>query len=365
MLGTDQIAKYPFVNDAGQYLKDQGFKLEQFGIDSDLKPIVDKAFERIQVAADGKVYKSDLIGDRVSKEAALPREIFSFLLSIVLLKLSGMNTLINRFALAEARRAEKYLEKDLSISDNPTGDVFLTEEQKSIREMAAKIIKEISNVEISKPEQKKEGNSTLGKDEWLVNVSDYLTRSIQFHEREWKLINRKVENGKVYLSSHETVRLIRIELGLYIKSKFRNAKTPEMIPGLESYVNKLVSLAKKFVTFTVDTGEYPPCIKHAIDVLEKGENLPHSGRFMLATFLLSKGQSIEQIAPLFKNAPDYNERVTLYQLNHLAGTSGSGTQYSCPSCEKLKTQDLCFAVAECDNIINPMQFGKKRKYEGN
>ena len=35
---------------------------------------------------------------------------------------------------------------------------------------------------------------------------------------------------------------------------------------------------------------------------------------MLATFLLSKGQSVQQIAPLFKNAPDYNERVTLYQL---------------------------------------------------
>lgn len=67
------------------------------------------------------------------------------------------------------------------------------------------------------------------------------------------------------------------------------------------------------MTYTVTTGEYPPCVKHAIDMLEKGENLPHSGRFMLATFLLSKGQSIQQIAPLFKNAPDYNERVTLYQ----------------------------------------------------
>ena len=60
-------------------------------------------------------------------------------------------------------------------------------------------------------------------------------------------------------------------------------------------------------------------IKHAIEILEKGENLPHSGRFMLATFLLSRNQSVQQIAPLFKNAPDYNERATLYQLNHLAG----------------------------------------------
>ncbi|AJW71880.1 DNA primase [Nitrosopumilus adriaticus] len=338
-LGQDEIAKYPFLADAGQYLKDQGFSLEQFGTDPDLKQLIDKAYDRILVAADGKIYKSDLIGDHVSKEAALPREVFSFLLAIVLLKLCGMHTLIKRFALAEARRAEKYLERDLSnISDD------------SKKELAIKVIDDLFSVQIEKQD-----------DYFVIPASDYLKHSINFHEREWKLINRHVENGLVFLTPHETVRLIRKELGTYINSKIINAKTPTMIPGFEDSVNKLSMLSKKFATFTVTTGEYPPCIKHAIDVLEKGENLPHSGRFMLATFLLSKGQTVQQIAPLFKNAPDYNPRVTLYQLNHLAGTSGSGTQYSCPSCEKLKTQSLCFATSECDNIINPLQFGKKRK----
>ena len=32
-LGQDEIAKYPFLADAGQYLKDKGFTLEQFGSD--------------------------------------------------------------------------------------------------------------------------------------------------------------------------------------------------------------------------------------------------------------------------------------------------------------------------------------------
>jgi len=338
-LGQDEIAKYPFLADAGQYLKDKGFSLEQFGTDPDLKSLIDKAFERIRVAADGKIYKSDLDGDHVSKEAALPREVFSFLLAIVLLKLSGMHTLIKRFALAEARRAEKYLEKDLAnISDE------------SKNQLAIRVIDDLFSVQVQKLD-----------DYFVIPVSDYLKHSINFHEREWKLINRHVENGQVFLSPHETVRLIRKELGTYINSKIINAKTPTMIPGFEDSVNKLVSLSKKFVTYTVTTGEYPPCIKHAIEILEKGENLPHSGRFMLATFLLSKGQTVQQIAPLFKNAPDYNPRVTLYQLNHLAGTSGAGTQYSCPSCEKLKTQSLCFATSECDNIINPLQFGRKKK----
>ena len=338
-LGQDEIAKYPFLADAGQYLKDKGFTLEQFGVDPDLKQLISKAYERIQVAAEGKIYKSDLIDNQVSKEAALPREVFSFLLAIVLLKLSGMHTLIKRFALAEARRAEKYLEKDLTnISDE------------SKNQLAVRVIDDLFSVKVKKSD-----------DYFIIPISDYLKHSINFHEREWKLINRHVENGQVFLSPHETVRLIRKELGTYINSKIVNAKTPTMIPGFEDYVNKLVSLSKKFKTFTVTTGEYPPCIKHALEILEKGENLPHSGRFMLATFLLSKGQTVQQIAPIFKNAPDYNERVTRYQLNHLAGTSGSGTQYSCPSCEKLKTQSLCFATSECNNIINPLQFGKKKQ----
>jgi len=338
-LGQDEIAKYPFLADAGQYLKDKGFTLAQFGVDPDLKELISKAYERIQVAADGKIYKSDLIGDQVSKEAALPREVFSFLLAIVLLKLSGMHTLIKRFSLAEARRAEKYLEKDLAnISDE------------SKNQLAVRVIDDLFSVKVQKQD-----------DYFTIPVSDYLKHSINFHEREWKLINRHVENGNVLLSPHETVRLIRKELGTYINSKIVNAKTPTMIPGFEDSVNRLVLLSKKFKTFTVTTGENPPCIKHALDILEKGENLPHSGRFMLATFLLSKGQTVQQIAPLFKNAPDYNERVTLYQLNHLAGTSGSGTQYSCPSCEKLKTQSLCFATSECNNIITPLQFGKKKQ----
>lgn len=337
-LGQDEIAKYPFLADAGQYLKDKGFTLEQFGTDPDLKSLVEKAFNRIEVAADGKIYHSEITGDHVSKEAALPREVFSFLLAIVLLKLSGMTTLIKRFALAEARRAEKYLEKDLAnISDE------------SKKQLAIRVIDDLFSVQVKKQD-----------DFFVILASDYLKHSINFHEREWKLINRHVENGLVFLTPHETVRLIRKELGTYISSKIINAKTPPMISGFEEPVNKLISMSKKFTTFTVTTGEYPPCIKHAIEILEKGENLPHSGRFMLATFLLSKGQSVEEIAPLFKNAPDYNERVTLYQLNHLAGMSGSGTRYSCPSCEKLKTQNLCFAIPECDNIINPLQFGKKR-----
>ena len=332
-LGTDEIVKYPFLTEAGKYLNDKGFSLEQFGIDPDLKIIVDMAFDRIKVASEGKIYNPSLSTD----DSSLPTEVFSFLIAVILLKLTGMQTLIRRFSLAEARRSERFLEKDLSNHKDKTKE-----------HLALQILHDLFSITIQKQD-----------DDFIIPVSNYLKHSINFHEREWKLINRKVNSGHVYLTSHETVRLVRKEIDLYISSKINSANTPTMIEGFQEYVDKLRILAKKFEVKVIESSEHPPCIKHAIEVLEKGENLSHSGRFMLATFLLTRGQQVEQIAPLFKNAPDYNEKVTLYQLNHLSGKN-STTEYKCPSCEKLKSQDLCFATPECDNIINPIQFGRKR-----
>ncbi|KAG2471659.1 MAG: hypothetical protein NPMRD2_1360001 [Nitrosopumilales archaeon] len=179
-----------------------------------------------------------------------------------------------------------------------------------------------------------------------------------FHEREWKLINRRVEDGMVFLTSHQAVRLIRMELYNHISSKIKSNNPPPITGYLKKQVDKLIILAKKFSVPRVESTEYPPCIKHAIDVLDKGENLSHSGRFLLGTYLLGIGQTVEQIAPLFKNAPDYNEKITVYQLNHLSGRSGSRTGYICPSCDKVKSNDNCYVTSDCDGIINPLQFKK-------
>ena len=257
----------------------------------------------------------------------------------MLLKLSGVNTLINKFSLAEARRAEKFLQRDL-----------VSNSDKKSEEFAIKIFRDVFKVTI-----KKTGNY------FVIPIPDYLKHAVNFHEREWKLINRHVENGMVFLNPHESVRLIRRELSGYIGSKIKSANTPSMSSGFEDKVKKLSDLAKKFVVNTVVSGAYPPCIEHAIEVLGKGENLSHSGRFMLATFLLGRGQTIDDIAPLFKNAPDYNEKVTRYQIKQLSGEAGGNkTKYACPSCEKIKSNNLCYITPDCDNIINPSQFGKKR-----
>lgn len=331
-LGIRDLVKYPFLAETGEYLRDKEFNLEQLG-HPDWKPIVEKAYGRIVVATTGQIY-----GSTIEDFENMDSEILSFVIAIVLLKSAGIPTLIKRFSLSEARRAERYLQQDLLKKKN---EIKL--------ELPLKIMQELFSVKV------------MTKEEYFViSVSDYLKRAVQFHEKEWKLINRRVEDGFVFLTAHETVRLIRKELDGYINSKIQAVNIPSIPETFRERVSDLSLLAKKFSEYVTVSSDYPPCIKHAIEVLDRGENLPHSGRFMLATYLLSKGQTTDQIVPLFKNAPDYNERVTRYQLEHIAGSSGKGTKYSCPSCDKLRSENLCFEIPECNGIINPIQFGKKR-----
>ena len=214
-LGTEEIAKYPFLTEAGNYLREKGFTLEQFGNDADLKPIIDLALSRIQIAADGKIFNSDF------SIKNLDIEVFSFLVAVILLKQSNMNTLIKRFSLAEARRAEKFLEKDLINSHKN-------------EELAIKIIKDLFAM-----------NVTKSGDYFVIPASDYLMHSVHFYEQEWKLVNRLVDGGKVFLSAHETVRLIRKELDSFIAKKIQSANIPTVPESFKKPIETLVALAKK------------------------------------------------------------------------------------------------------------------------
>ena len=348
---TLELAKYPFLPEAGRYIRDRQFSIESLGTDPDLKGIIEGAYLRVKTAADGGIHRSE--------KSRPDTEIFSFLLAIVLLKLSRSRELVSKFVMAESRRAERYLEGDLALRAGGARQSAATyrggrgagpspEAGGAPRgrgtDRIIRMIEDLFSVRV-----RRDGSDIL------VPVADYVRRAVLFHESPWKLVNRRVGGGMVMLTPHEAVRLIRPELNQYISERIRSTPAPPSLPNFEEPVRALAELAKRFRVAMPVLTEYPPCIKHAIRVLEEGGNLPHSGRFMLASYLLKSGQTVEQVEPLFRNAPDYNERTTLYQLKQIAGR-----EYTCPSCEKIRGNDMCFPVSACSGIVNPLQFGRRR-----
>lgn len=333
-LQNEDLAKYPFLKDAAEYIRQTHFDFDEFNR-PEFKDIIEAAVERIEVEASGKIYRNL---DRFQ------REVFTFLATLIIIKSVQMEPVLRKYALFEAKRAEDFLAEDLKNQKD--------EHRKSL--LLFKIFKELFNVDIA--------IDTEDKRLFKVKVTDYLKRASHFHEQEWKLINRMVHNGYVYLDADETVRLFRNELSALIYDRVKMMQLSTIPEPIKIKADELrTKFTPRYEYHRGTITDYPPCIKHAIQAMEKAENLPHSARVLLATYMLAIEKPVEEIVALFKNAPDYNEKITRYQIEHLAGIKGSHTKYSVPSCDKLQNESLCFATEECSGIINPIQFGRKKK----
>jgi DNA primase large subunit len=332
ILGKDDLAKYPFLEEAGIYIRESYFDLDDFNR-SEFLHIIERATKRVEFALiQGKVFidleKYDI-------------ELFTFLVSLIIMKYIDEDSAIKKFSLFEARRVEKFLISDL-----------LKEKDLKKNLLISKIFKELFQLNVELEPKK----NNLFK----MNISDYLQRATQFNEEEWKLINRSVDNGYVYLDGDETVRLIRSEIFKLIYNKIKNMNITQIPEQIKIHAILIKNKLTPPVKYLRNRTDFPPCIKKALELLNKSENLPHSARFMLATFMLSSGRSVEEIVLLFQNAPDFNEKITRYQVEHLAGKKGSQTKYSVPACSKLINENLCYATIDCKGITNPIQFGRKR-----
>ncbi len=334
--GKGDLAKYPFLSEAGSYLKELDYSLDEFN-DASRKRVIDRAMERIMVTLDGQVFKQ--LED-------LDTEVVSFLIALIIIRALGIRNVSRKYALGEARRAEMFLEQDLKH-----------ENRSDVRNAVLKrIFSDLFALDIMQEDGR-----------FKVKVSDYLKRATYFHDDHWKLVNRIVHNGFVYLDPDEAVRLIRDELSLLIYDRINRMEVRQLPDSIKVKVDELRGKVAKRQEFRryMATTKYPPCVQHILQSLSKGENPPHSARFLLATYMLSIGRSVDEVCALFETAPDYNERVTRYQVEHLAGIRGSRTKYTCPSCEKAASENLCYRTEECNGIINPVQFGRRRvKDEG-
>ena len=333
-LGTEDYAKYPFLEEAREWLRRLGITLEEI---DEYTEALSSAKERLI-----KAYKHGHIDDELGDS---DKELLSFHIALLLVKLLGVEQLALKFSLAEARRVEHFLERE------------------GKKDLVAYIFKVVSKVEAEEVWQ------TVGGVEYdyRIPVIDYLKRAVHLHSPEWKLVNRVVEGGFVYLTTRDLSRLIREEIRLMIYNRIKSLPQPKLTPALEEAIEDLRKVIKAVTPTTqiiVEPTKYPPCVQHALDLLQRGQNIPHFGRFLMTTYLLNIGKSVDEVVSLFAKAPDFNERLTRYQVEHIAGLRGGGTKYRPPSCRTIQAHTLCFKIESCDNIKNPIQFGRSRAKGG-
>ncbi len=311
--GNDDLAKYTFLQEAGEYVRANEISLGLLE-NLDFRNVVKRAEERVLEAI-----KSTRVSDKRSDNRDI--EIMSFPVALMLVRSTNLNHLMNRYSLAEAKRAESLLEKE--ENERIIEDIFRT----------------LMGIKL-------ERSSVSNFPQFKISIPDYTKRAVKFHKQEWKLVNKIVQDGQVHVSKEDLVRLIREEISDLILQRLMATKVPKLPKELDEIVKKLVELTppprSTFTTLNIAPENYPPCVKESLRLLEKGENVPHYGRFLMATYLLSVGKTVEQIMDLFPKSPDFKKSVTQYQVEHIAGIKGGRTKSKVPSCNTLRTHSFCF-----------------------
>jgi len=332
-LTKNDLAKYPFLKEAAEYVKEIGIELKD--LSEPENPVIERAENRLQEAI--------LFATITSQSRKEDIEILSFPLAVLMAAATKDPLIKRRYALAEAKRTYNLLK----------------------REPREKLVKIAENFgwRIQQAESAKQPY------QFKIHFTNYLRNTGSLREKKWKLVNRLVENGNVYLTQNETARLLAEEVRRHIENKTEIKELPELPKSITEKIESIKNLAfskrekikLEEIPKEIVIEAFPPCIKALYNMLSSGRHLSHIGRFTLTSFLVNIGMPTESIVDLFRNLSDFNERLTRYQVEHIAGERGSRTRYTPPKCETLKTHGVCQNPDElCERIRHPLSYYQRK-----
>ena len=329
----NDLAKYPFLKETAAHMKKLGLKIEDLA-NPEMAQILNRAEERV---------KNAILSVSVGKKRENYVEIPSFPAAIILAIATKNSFIKKRYALAEAKQAFS----DMQLEN---------------RERIVAIALDFG------------WNLAVNRDsevplEFEVNFADYLRNTAHLRDNKWKLVNRLLVKGKVYLNQHDVARLLQEEVQRRIEERLEATELPTFPEKITEAAERLMELAKERIgqeemegfPKVVSQSAFPPCIVALYEEVSKGRHLSHVGRFTLTSFLVSIGMPSEKVNELFKSFSDYNERLTRYQIEHIAGERGSRTRYTPPQCATLQTHGVCVnSDALCRWVRHPLAYYRRK-----
>ncbi|MHC1592815.1 MAG: hypothetical protein ACXQT1_01895 [Methermicoccaceae archaeon] len=361
-----QFYNLPFTKSAAEYVDSSEVGL----LDVIQNPLV---YGKVLSRAEGRLVQA--LGGDIEKpvfgegeEDKMDVELLSYPVARLLLSCTGDKYAIRRYALKEAKSSTEFLKSRLFEMGREETSLFLSQ-------LAADLELKFEP----------EGAGLFMPIHYYLRCAGYI------HEPEWKLVNRQVSGGMVLVPRSELEKFVAImtrekgkpqnrgkmkaEVNIYdtiirLLQEVIRAKVEEGMPiEVEKGICKMLSvhtgrikqiLAEKRARFEQmnvrgPEGIYPPCMREAMRLAREGMNLPHSQRFALTSFLLTIGWSVEEVVGLFASSPDFDEKLATYQIEHIAGSTG--TTYTPPSCATMQTYGNCIGRdANCAGINHPLTY---------
>ena len=325
-------AMFPFLKGSGRYASEHGPDLETVLTSDIYESARQRGLDRVLGAIRNHTIESvPLVGSNA--EWLCLNEILSYPYARILVSVINDRLLTKRYALAEAEHM----------------NTLLTDVKSAIPLI-------VSEMEI---------NAKKGE-EGIMNMhfADYLRFSYVMKATEWKLINMDVRNGYVRLTDEKFIRLLQNayrvsleeELPLNVPDGVRALVEPEteiVLAELEKMKNRLSPTGGQ----EVKNEFLPPCIRAIISMAQNGQNLPHSARFALVSYLHALGMSYDQIIAVFAASPDFDESKSEYQIKHITGELAGTDGYTPPECGTMKTNGICYEPdALCEKIKHPLNY---------
>jgi len=335
VITSEDYAKYPFLKQASRMIQELDLTIQNMVED---RFVLDRAEKRVENAILDLTVGSMDIDNR--------KEISSFAASLILVIATKNSWIKKRYALAIAKIAYSNM---LSYSN-----------EKISKEKIFTIARDFDWV-IS------DGRNAT-KD-FGIGFAYYLKNAAHLHGIEWKLVNQIIDKGTVYLNKNKVARLLQEEIKNRVEKRLDIAELKNLPDDINIVANKLAVLAQESMGQELEAlpkivvqAAFPPCINALYADATAAHHLSHIGRFTLTSFMVNIGMSPEAVNEMFKTFSDYNERLTRYQIEHIAGERGSGTRYTCPQCSVLQTHSVCRNKDDlCRTIYHPLRYYQKKQ----
>lgn len=321
-------AKYPFLKESAKELRDSEVTLDQLVSSMAYERARFQGKERVmEILEDGSIDDHPL-----ASKVDATNELLSYPIARMIVSAVADPAFVRRYAIAEAKKANQRLKN---------------EDTSFIMKVANELGLEVA----------------VDDGGFSIDFADFLRFSASMRSKSWKLVNQKLRSGKVQVNKYRLIRVVEQMITEKISSEL---PLPVNDSILESFAKEIAEIRdileeKKRQQKTEAMGRlsivrFPPCMKKLLDMTRAGENVPHTGRFALVSFLHTLGMDSEEIIQTFSSAPDFDEKKSRYQVDHITGEI-SGTEYTPPECSTMKSYGICFNPdGLCNRIKHPLSY---------